>query len=114
MLNPLATDVDSLGCFEFIRNNVPELKEELATYLAKADGVADVTIDVLQWWKGYENELKAWASTAKKVLVVQPSAERVFSLLNNTFNEQQDNTLQDYVEASIMLQYNSRKIDSAN
>ena len=41
--------------------------------------------------------------------LIQPSsavAERVFSILNNTFTDRQDNTLQDYLESSVMLQYN--------
>jgi len=41
------------------------------------------------------------------ILLIQPSSaasERVFSLLNNTFNEQQQSCLEDYVEVSIMLQ----------
>ena len=46
---------------------------------------------------------------ACKVALVQPSssaAERVFSLLTNSFGVQQDLALQDYIECSIMLQYN--------
>ncbi len=35
-------------------------------------------------------------------------SERVYSLLKNSFNEQQEASLQDYIEASIMLQYNYR------
>ena len=34
---------------------------------------------------------------------------KVFSLLKNLFGLQQDNSLQDYVEASLMLQFNKRK-----
>ena len=44
------------------------------------------------------------------VLLFQPSsaaAERVFSLLQNSFQEQQFSALEDYIETSIMLQYNS-------
>ena len=50
-----------------------------------------------------------WSALARQVLLVQPSsaaAERVFSLLANSFGDQQNNALQDYVETSIMLQYN--------
>jgi len=32
--------------------------------------------------------------------------ERVFSILNDSFGTQQDGTLQDYIEASLTLQYN--------
>ena len=101
--------MDSLEIFPFISptSHIPALKEELATYLSKADGV-NITIDTLQWWKQYESSIPACAASAKKVLTVQPSsavAEHVFSILNS-FNDQQDNSLQDYIEASVMLRFN--------
>jgi hypothetical protein len=58
-----------------------------------------------------ETSLPTWSDTAKKILLIQPSsaaAERVFSLLRNTFNEQQNSCLEDYLETSLMLQYNKR------
>ena len=39
---------------------------------------------------------------------VVSAAERVFSMLNRSFGDQQQNSLEDYVEATIMLQYNKR------
>ena len=36
------------------------------------------------------------------------AAEHVFSLLSSSFKEQQANSLEDYIETSIMLQYNYR------
>ena len=48
-------------------------------------------------------ELPHWS---RMILLIQTSSaasERVFSLLNNTFNEQQQGCLEDYVETSIML-----------
>ena len=45
----------------------------------------------------------------KLVLLVQPSsaaAERVFSLLQNSFSQRQSSSLEDYIETSLMLQYN--------
>ena len=50
--------------------------------------------------------------TCRLVLLVKPSlaaAERVFSLLNNAFHSQQESSLEDYLELSVMLQYNYRK-----
>ena len=47
----------------------------------------------------------------KKVLLVQPSSaasERVFSILSASFNEQQERAQSDYLQASLMLQYNKR------
>ena len=43
------------------------------------------------------------------VALIQPlsgAVERVFSILTDTFSTQQDSSLQDYIEASLMLQYN--------
>ena len=45
----------------------------------------------------------------KRVLLCQPSsaaAERVFSLLNNSFSDRKSHSLEDYIEISVMLQYN--------
>ncbi len=52
---------------------------------------------------------ESWPKMA--ILLVQPSsaaAERVFSLLQNYFGSAQDHSLADYVEASLMMQYNKR------
>ena len=52
-----------------------------------------------------------WANACKLVLLIQPSsaaAERVFSLLENSFTERQERSLQDNVSLAIMLQYNSK------
>ena len=86
------------------------LKSELPAYLAKA---ADVSPDVgvLEWWKQHKDDLPHWISAAQLVALVQPSsaaAEKVFSLLNASFGDQQVHALQDYVEASLMLQFNKR------
>ena len=62
------------------------------------------------WWKRNNKQLPVWAAAFRKVLLVQPSSaaasERVFSLLNASFNDQQDHSLHDYIETSLMLQYN--------
>lgn len=87
---------------------VASLKAELPEYIARA---ADISADfpVLDWWRLNGGALPNWACAAKKILLLQPSsaaAERVFSLLKCSFGEQQDNSLQDYIEASLMLQFN--------
>ena len=46
------------------------------------------------------------------IVLVQPSsaaAERVFSMLNSSFSEQQESSLEDYQQLAVMLQYNYRK-----
>ena len=83
-------------------------KAELPSYVAKADGI-DPNFCRLRWWKSNSTTLPHWSALARQVLLVQPSsaaAERVFSLLANSFGDQQTSALQDYIETSIMLQYN--------
>ena len=63
------------------------------------------------WWKRNEKVLSNWSSTCKSVFLVQPSsagAERVFSILSNSFTDMQEHSLKDYIETSVMLQYNCR------
>ena len=101
--------------FPFLVDEIDHLKAELPAYLALA---ADVNADVniLEWWKnhsspGSDSCLPHWSSAIQKVLLVQPSsatAERVFSMLNQSFGEQQQNALEDLVETTIMLQCNKR------
>ena len=106
---PAASDVNDLSSFPFVTSTMLlNLKAELPSYIAKADGV-DPSFCHLRWWKNNSSSLPHWSALARQVLLVQPSsaaAERVFSLLTSSFGEQQNSALQDYVESSIMLQYN--------
>lgn len=93
-----------------MKGSIADLKKEFYLYVTKA---ADVNIDshdeILKWWKQNTTNLPKWSLAAQKVLLVQPSSaasERVFSLLKASFKDQQDLALQDYLQASLMLQYN--------
>jgi hypothetical protein len=59
---------------------------------------------------GGQHDARLYRSAlVKKLLLIQPSsaaAERVFSLLNS-MSSQQGNSLEDYIEASVMVRYNS-------
>lgn len=72
----------------------------------------DPDIDIFEWWKRHdEQDLPYWSSALKDILLVKPSSaafERVFSLLQHSFNNQQYSSLEDYIEVSLMLQYNNR------
>ena len=88
---------------------VDGLQRELPTYIASATDV-NPDINVLTWWEIYEQEIPNWAKACKKILLIQLSSaalERVFSLLENSFWDQAC-AMEDYIEASIMLQYNQR------
>ena len=109
-MQPDASSLDELSIIPFLNTKIiSNLKEELPSYLAK---VADISPDIcpLMWWKANASDLPHWSSTTSNILLVQPtsaSSERVFLLLNNSFSDRQDASLSDYVEASLMLQYNS-------
>ena len=96
--------------FPFLADAITGLKAELPTYLAKAANTSP-SFCPLEWWKANASDLPCWSAASGKVLLAQPSSaasERVFSLLKASFGEQQDNSLQDYIEASLMLQYNTQ------
>ena len=108
-VRPSASSVDSLTVFPFCDHlTLSDLKAELPAYLARSMDIAS-TVCPLQWWKTNASELPHWSTAAQKVLLLQPSSvasDRVFSLLNNLFSKRQDRSLADYVEASLMYQYN--------
>ena len=109
MLKPDVSHVNALQIVPFFKKDeLEKLKAELPSYVAKADGVSD-ELDALEWWKLNAVALPCWSKAVKKVLTIQPSsaaAERVFSLLNSGFGDLQENSLKDYMEASVMLRYN--------
>ena len=106
-IQPNAEAIDKLKAFPFINSQaiLDVLKGELPSYLSKVSGI-DPSIDILDWWKQNESALPCWAAALRKVLLVQPSfvaSERVFSLLKSSFNPQQQSSLQDYIEISLVL-----------
>ena len=111
-IQPTASSIDCLKAFPFFDSKDLEgLKGELPTYLAKAADV-DSSIDPMHWWRLNASTLLHWAVAACRVLLVQQSSaasKRVFSLLNASFDDQQEGALQDNLERTVMLQYNTLK-----
>lgn len=111
-LRPAVHEIDIVASIDFLNDPplINNLKIELPRYLTKADGIAE-DVNVVQWWKTNEADLPHWASAAKLVLLLQPSSaasERVFSIMTSSFGHLQDMALQDYIECSLMLQFNKR------
>ena len=103
-LKPSCSDIDGLKAIPCLRSStlLEGLKAELPTYVATADGVSTL-VDKQQWWKNHESELPNWSTACKLAFLVQPSsaaAERVFSLLSNSFTERQARCMEDYIETS--------------
>ena len=71
---------------------------------------ADISPDytVFNFWKDHIASVPKWGDFVKNVMLIQPlsgTVERVFSFLNNSFREQQLSSLEEYLKASIMIQY---------
>ena len=56
----------------------------------------------------HQNQLPHWASVCKRIPLIQPSsaAAESVSLLANSFFKSQTSALEDYIQISVMLQYN--------
>ena len=68
-------------------------------------------INLLEWWSQHSEEIPSWTSACKQILLLQASSaasERVFSLLQNSFNNQQEQALEDYIKMSLISQYNNK------
>ena len=108
-LKPSAAGIDCLKAFPFLNSQptIDGLKSEIPTYMAASEDVP-TDINPVAWWKSHAMELPKWANAFRLVLLVQPSsaaAERVLSILQH-FTAQQQSSLEDYLELSVMLQYN--------
>ena len=99
------------------------MKSEIAAYNALVKGIKPVaqrlndqgkdTFDLGAFWR--ENEVgkgvDAFAFVLRAVLANSPNSippERVFSILNDTFEDDMDSAHADYIELSLQLQFNSR------
>ena len=106
---PECTALTDLLAFPFItESTLAALKEEFPRYAAIVEDVSNEDT-VLDFWRNNSKSLPKWAEAASKGLLCQPSsaaAERVFSIMKHSFGDQQLSSLEDYLEASIILQYN--------
>ena len=108
-LKPTSSDLSSLSAFPcFDSEAIEGIKSELPTYLAATEGVAP-QFDPCEWWKYRSADIPMWARSSQKIALIQPSSaaeERVFSLLQSSFGKQQEQSLEDYIQLSVMMQYN--------
>jgi hypothetical protein len=93
------------------------LLEERQVYQNLADGVCidkdaeTYTDKILAWWRANGRDIPAWSKAARMVFAMAPSSgsvERVFSQLRLMYNDRQNRSLSEYVEAGLMLRYNKR------
>ena len=77
----------------------------------RLDAKGNDTFTLLNFWRANEGEVPAFAYVLRAVLANAPNSippERVFSVLNDTFDDDQSSSLADYMELSLQLQFNSR------
>ena len=69
------------------------------------------TFCLQQWWRANAEKVPSWAYVLRAVLTNSPNSippERVFSILNDTFDDDQTSTHADLIEYSLQSQYNAR------
>ena len=67
------------------------------------------SFDIAKWWQEQYVALPHFALVVRALYcqsVSSCSAERVFSILNDSFTEDPTNSLANYMELSLQLQYN--------
>lgn len=103
---------------------IANLQLELADYLVcvnasnldfSHDNLTDFTTATLNFWKNEVSDAKCrtWKFEARRVLCLTPNSaasERVFSMLKAMFDTNQELSMSDYLEGSVMLAYNDRKV----
>ena len=121
-------DIDGLSLLRLSKHPkvapaIVKMKEEITSYNAlvksikpfeqRKDAKGKDTFDRAAWWRSDEIATKtpAFKFVLRAVLANSPNSippERVFSVLNNTFDEDQESGLEDYKELSLQLQFNER------
>eukprot|EP00966_Prymnesium_polylepis_P226340 5235892-Prymnesium_polylepis.1 len=102
------------------------MKSEIAKYnsLVKAlkprpqrlDAKGKDTFTLLGFWRANDDEIPTFSYVLRAMLANAPNSippERVFSILNNTFDDDQDSALADYIELYLQLQFNERSRSAA-
>lgn len=62
-----------------------------------------------RWWTSHKGDLPTWAKVAKNAALLSPSsatAERVFSLTEGLFGDEDKRTLGDKISLAIRARYN--------
>jgi hypothetical protein len=120
------SDIDGLKIFKFyehpeIRPQIELMKTEVMQYQALAGSIKSFeerkdskgkdTFALSDWWKSNCATLPGFAYVLRAVLTNSPNScppERLFSLFNATYNDDQKKSHADYIELSMQSQFNKR------
>ena len=75
--------------------------------------VGEYTEAVLAFYRAYNPRFPTWAKAARIIFAMAPSSaasERVFSLVKNMFGKEQLAAMADFIQGSLMLRYNKRRV----
>jgi hypothetical protein len=92
---------------------IPKYMSSASSLRLDRTDVAQFSKGVLQFWRSHATEMPHWAEAARIVFSMAPSSaacERVFSLLALMFDTRQWSALMDFVEGSLILNYNKRVV----
>ena len=73
---------------------------------AGQDGKLVDSFDMILWWRAYKSKVPAFFRVLRAVAAHSPNScapEAVFSVLNDTFEDDQKNAYADYIELSLQL-----------
>ena len=120
------SDIDELKMFKLyehfeIRPQIEVMKIEVMKYQALAGSIKSFeerkdnkgkdTFGLSDWWKSNCATLSGFAYVLRTVLTNAPNScppERLFSLFNATYNDDQKKSYTDYIELSMQSQFNKR------
>jgi hypothetical protein len=122
------SDIDGLKIFKFyehpkIRAQIEVMKTEFMRYQALADSIKSFeerkdskgkdTFDLSDWWKSNSATLPGFAYVLRAVLTNSPNScppERLFTIFNASYNDDQKRSYTDYIELSMQSQFNKRTL----
>jgi hypothetical protein len=120
------SDIDGLKIFKFyehpeIRPQIELMKTEVMQYQALAGSIKSFeerkdskgkdTFALSDWWKSNCATLPGFAYVLRAVLTNSPNScppERLFSIFNATYDDDQKSSYADYIELSMQSQFNKR------
>lgn len=122
------SDIEGLKIFKLSQHpqiipQIEVMKTEVITYQALADSIKPFverkddkgqdTFDMSDWWKANCAKLPAFTYVLRAVLTNSPNScppERLFSMFNSTFNDDQKSSYADYMQLSMQSQFNKRPL----
>ena len=120
------SDIDGLKIFKLyehpeIRPQIEVMKTEVMKYQGLADSIKSFeerkdikgkdTFDLSDWWKSNCVTLPGFTYVLRAVLTNSPNScppECLFSIFNETYDDDQKSSYTDYIELSIQSQFNKR------